>query len=83
MCENKLILTGDIGAFTTRISFVFDQRVLRKVSSEARFADGENQFAVRKDGRGWQILGNPSSVNQTTLNGVVLSGGKEFSKAET
>ncbi len=81
MCENKLILTGDIGAFTTRISFVFDQRVLRKVSSEARFADGENQFAVRKDGRVWQIQGNPSSVNQTTLNGVVLSGGARALKS--
>ena len=81
MCENKLILTGDIGAFTTRINFVFDQHVLRKVSSEARFADGENQFAVQKDGRVWQIQGNPSSVNQTTLNGVVLSGGARALKS--
>jgi len=70
---NKLILTGDVGSFTTRIDFVFDQHVLKKVSSEARFADTTNQFRVRKNGLGWQILGNAASVNATILNGVELS----------
>lgn len=85
MDESKLILTGDLGSFTTRMDFAFGQRALRKASSEAQFADGMRQFeAKRTDGR-WQIVGNPAAVNATTLNGkevgddaVILHSGDEI-----
>ncbi len=66
----KLVLRGDTGEFATRASFRMDQKTLQRASSQARFADGTNQFSVELSGTSWSIVGNSKVANPTTLNGV-------------
>lgn len=68
----KLIMRGDGGTFATRATFRMDQRTLARVSSQARFADGANQFTVQVSDGNWSIVGNPKVVNPTTLNGLAV-----------
>lgn len=67
--RGSLTFTGDVGSFTTSMPFVMDQTVLKLVSSQARFADGSNQFSVSNDGATWTITANPSAANLTAVNG--------------
>lgn len=71
--ETKLIVTGDCGTFATKTSFVFDQSTLRRISSQARFADVHNQFIVTTDGSTWKIKANENAANVTTLDGAVMT----------
>jgi len=68
----KLTLVGDIGSFATSTPFIIDQVLLRRVSSQAKFADGSNQFTVEKDGGNWIIVANMEAANLTAVNGREL-----------
>lgn len=70
LARAKLVFRGDTGEFATRVSFRMDQKTLQRASSQARFADGTNQFSVQVSGTDWSIVGNPKVANPTTLNGV-------------
>lgn len=65
----KLTLVGDLGSFTTSTSFVIDQILLRRISSQAKFADGSNQFTVEPSAGRWTLIANPSAINLTVVNG--------------
>lgn len=49
-----------------------DQKTLARASSQARFADGNNQFTVQVSGGCWSIVGNSKVANPTTLNGTEI-----------
>lgn len=68
----KLVLTGDVGSFSTSAQFHMDQKTLKRVSSQAKFADPTNQFSVQVEDGKWSIIGNDSVPNPSTLNGVEL-----------
>ena len=68
--QTRLCLTGDSGSFDTGTSFVLGQKTLGKVSSQARFADGNRQFEVCFNAGSWAIVGNDGAINKTTLNGA-------------
>ena len=70
--SSKLTLVGDVGSFTTSTPFIIDQVLLRRVSSQAKFADGSNQFTVDRSGENWIIITNLSATNLTTINGRSL-----------
>lgn len=70
--SSKLTLVGDVGSFTTSTPFIIDQVLLRRVSSQAKFADGSNQFTVDRNGENWVITTNLSATNLTTVNGRAL-----------
>ena len=72
MTSGKLTLVGDVGSFTTSTPFVIDQVLLRAVSSQAKFADGTNQFTVEKDSGGWTVTANTAATNMTAVNGREL-----------
>ena len=73
--QDELVLNGDAGAFTTRTSFRFDQNTLKRISSEANYADVECQFDVlRQDGH-WYIQANEKAANATTVCGDVIGAG--------
>jgi pyruvate/2-oxoglutarate dehydrogenase complex dihydrolipoamide acyltransferase (E2) component len=65
----RLIMRGDTGEFATRAAFRMDQKTLARASSQARFADGSNQFAVQVTDGNWSIVGNSKVANPTVLNG--------------
>jgi serine/threonine protein kinase len=65
----RLIMRGDTGEFATRAAFRMDQKTLARASSQARFADGSNQFAVQVTDGIWSIVGNSKVANPTVLNG--------------
>lgn len=46
-----------------------DQKTLKRVSSQARFADNSDQFSVVLSGGAWAIVGNGRAQNPTILNG--------------
>ena len=67
----QLVLKGDVGSWSTReSSFRLDQGTLMRVSSQANFADTNEQFSVQLVGGTWSVVGNPKVANPTTLNGV-------------
>ena len=68
----KLMLVGDIGSFTTSTPFIIDQVLLRRVSSQAKFADGSNQFTIERNGGNWVVVANTAATNLTAVNGRVL-----------
>lgn len=68
--RSVLTLTGDAGSFKTGASFCMDQKTLRRASTQANFADGNNQFSVNVTGGNWTIIGNVAAKNPTTLNGA-------------
>ena len=70
--SSKLTLVGDVGSFTTSTSFIIDQVLLRRVSSQAKFADGSNQFTVERSGGNWVVIANLAATNLTTVNGRAL-----------
>ncbi|MBQ3343455.1 MAG: hypothetical protein IJG84_16260 [Kiritimatiellae bacterium] len=69
-------LEGNLGAMSSRASFRFDQRILRRVSSDARFADDYCQFRIFMETGKWCIEGNLDALNLTMVNGDVLSGSR-------
>lgn len=72
---SRLVLRGDAGEFSTHATFRMDQKTLARVSSQARFADGNNQFTVQVSGGCWSIVGNSKVANPTTLNGTEIGDG--------
>ena len=70
-------LEGDLGAMSSRASFRFDQRILRRVSSDARFADDYCQFRIFMETGKWCVEGNLDARNLTMVNGEVLSGSRQ------
>lgn len=70
--SSKLTLVGDVGSFTTSTPFIIDQVLLRRVSSQAKFADGSNQFTVERSGGNWVVIANLAATNLTTVNGRAL-----------
>ena len=70
--SSKLTLVGDVGSFTTSTPFIIDQVLLRRVSSQAKFADGSNQFTVERNGGNWVVIANLAATNLTTVNGRAL-----------
>lgn len=70
--SSKLTLVGDVGSFTTSTPFIIDQVLLRRVSSQAKFADGSNQFTVELNGGNWVVIANLAATNLTTVNGRAL-----------
>ena len=70
--SSKLTLVGNVGSFTTSTPFIIDQVLLRRVSSQAKFADGSNQFTVDRSGENWIITANLAATNLTTVNGRAL-----------
>ena len=70
--SSKLTLVGDVGSFTTSTPFIIDQVLLRRVSSQAKFADGSNQFTVDRNGGNWVVIANLAATNLTTVNGRAL-----------
>ena len=46
--------------------------MLRRVSSQAKFADGSNQFTVERNGGRWAVVANLNATNLTTVNGREL-----------
>lgn len=71
--ESRLTLKGDVGSFSTSTSFIIDQVLLRRVSSQAKFADGSNQFTLEKSGGRWLIKPNAAATNLTVVNGRDVS----------
>ena len=67
-----LSLLGDIGKFTTKMSFNFDQSTLRRLSESAKYADYVYQFKLDTTGKTWKIIANPDAANATCLNGKIL-----------
>ena len=67
-----LSLLGDIGKFTTKMSFNFDQATLKRLSESAKYADCVFQFKLDTNGSAWKITANPDAANATCLNGKVL-----------
>ena len=72
MDANELQLIGDLEVFRTHASIALGRNVLKRVSSEARFSDAENQFSVELESGFWNLKTNPNAQNLTTLNGSVL-----------
>ena len=68
-----LTIYGDAGSFSTKIGFVFDQSMLRRVTSSAKFADSVKQFELAVNSRGiWKINSNSEAPNYTCLNESIL-----------
>jgi hypothetical protein len=68
-----LTIHGDAGSFSTKIAFVLDQSVLRRVSSFAKFADPVKQFELTVNAKGiWKINSNSDAPNYTCLNENIL-----------
>lgn len=66
-------ISGDCGKITTTLNFVFDQNALRRLSSNARFADNTKQFTIHPVGSEWFISSNEDASNHTCLNGKILT----------
>lgn len=65
-------LLGDLGKFTTKMSFTFDQSILKRLSESAKYADYVYQFKLDTTGRTWKLIANPDTANATCLNGKIL-----------
>jgi len=71
--KTKLVLIGDLGTFSTKSNFVLDQSTLRRVSSDAKFADPNDQFEiVTARGNRWKLIPNINASNFTVLDGASL-----------
>ena len=69
----KIVLTGDKGAFSTRLEFIVDQSVLKNITSLAKYADSYEQFRILPHAAGWYAYGNMNALNLTFLNGHQLT----------
>ena len=72
IADSGITLSGDAGTFTTKSNFTFDRFILGKVSTQAKFADNDNQFKVMNKKGKWMIVSNPAAVNFTAVNGNAL-----------
>lgn len=74
--NTSITISGDCGKITTSVGFVLDQNTLRRVSSNAKFADSVEQFALTTEDNKWFISANEAATNDTCLNGKVLTSEK-------
>ncbi|MBQ6011010.1 MAG: hypothetical protein IJL17_20940 [Kiritimatiellae bacterium] len=74
-------IKGDIASVVIRKGCRFNQSVLCRISSEARFADKGYQFLLMPVNGLWYIEGNPRATNLTAVNGHALPLGRHALKS--
>lgn len=74
----QLTLKGNLGNFVTKSNFVIDANMLRRVTSESRFADSTCQFTVLVNGNNWKLKSNITANNYTAINGNPVKDSNEY-----
>jgi len=69
----RLKLTGDKGSLSFGVLTRVGSALLLRLSSEAQFAEREEQFLISCNNSDWFIVPSPSARNQTLLNGAILT----------
>lgn len=64
-----ITLFGDCGTFSTKIGFVIDMNTLKRVTTNAKYADHVEQFSLNVNGSHWEMKINPDAANITCVNG--------------
>ena len=71
--RSKLTLKGDIGQFTTKTNFIIDSQMLKRVTSESKYADSTCQFTVIFKEDNWYVKSNVAANNFTARNGIGIN----------
>ena len=64
-----IVLSGDLGSFSTKIGFVIDMNTLKRITSNAKYADHVEQFTLNINKNAWEIKSNVDASNITCVNG--------------
>ena len=66
-------MKGDIGQVTTKTNFIIDSQMLKRVTSESKYADSTCQFTVIVKEDKWHVKSNLTANNFTAKNGIGIN----------
>jgi hypothetical protein len=69
----RLTLTGDAGSLSFGVRTRLGSDLLLRISSEAKYAEREEQFVVSCHNSDWYVAPRPGTKNATILNGAILT----------
>ena len=70
----RLVLTGDLGQLSCGIRTKLGSTILARLSSEAQFAERDEQFTVFPCDSDWFVVPRMDTKNFTLLNGSAIFG---------